>query len=70
MFAKLIILFTILAFAMAKPQYYPGYGYSSYSNSYPGYYGYSGYSNPLSYSGYGGYGSYSGYPYSNGYGYY
>ncbi|KAI8426372.1 hypothetical protein MSG28_005223 [Choristoneura fumiferana] len=65
-----IILFTILAFAMAKPQYYPGYGYSSYSNSYPGYYGYSGYSNPLSYSGYGGYGSYSGYPYSNGYGYY
>ncbi|KAF9803030.1 hypothetical protein SFRURICE_012275 [Spodoptera frugiperda] len=68
MFAKLLILFAVLAVALARPQFYSGYG--NYASSYPGYYGYSGYSgysNPLSY---GSYGTYGASPYSYGYGYY
>ncbi|KAL0871978.1 hypothetical protein ABMA27_004419 [Loxostege sticticalis] len=66
MIAKLVFLFAILAFALAKPQYISsGYGYGGYGGyGYPGYYGYSGYS-PYSY---GSYGSYGGSPYNYGYG--
>lgn len=67
MISHQVIFFTILALAVAIPQYY-GYssGYGGYMGSgYPGYYGgYSGY-NPVSY----GYGTYSASPYY-GYGYY
>ncbi|KAH9637217.1 hypothetical protein HF086_016239 [Spodoptera exigua] len=67
-FLARLILFAVLAVALARPQFYSGYG--SYASGYPGYYGYSGYSgysNPLSYGSYGAYGAS---PYNYGYGYY
>ncbi|KAG6442286.1 hypothetical protein O3G_MSEX002243 [Manduca sexta] len=70
MLAKLIVLFAVVAVALARPQLYSGYGYSNYGVGYPsyGYSGYSGYSSPVAYGGYGAYGA-SPYNYGYGYGY-